>query len=210
MININSSTPTIGIYKITSPSGKIYIGQSVNIALRWNQYKLLYKTIMGPKLYHSLKKYGCDNHTFEVIEECNADQLDEREIYWGQHYNVLTEAGLNLKLGESNGYYSDETKQKMSEAMMGRKITWKAGRRKGYVMTEEQKILHRKPKSEEAKQKMRKPRSEKAKRNMSYPKSETAKQNMKWARPERECPYCHKLGKGAVMDRFHFNKCKHK
>jgi len=141
MININSSTPIIGIYKITSPSGKIYIGQSVNITLRWNQYKLLYKTIMGPKLYHSLKKYGCDNHTFEVIEECNADQLDEREIYWGQHYDVLTEAGLNLKLGESNGYYSDETKQKMSEAMMGRKITWKAGRRKGYVMTEEQKII---------------------------------------------------------------------
>ena len=210
MININPSTPTIGIYKITSPSGKIYIGQSVNIALRWNQYKLLHKTIMGPKLYNSLKKYGCDNHTFEIIEECNAEQLDEREIYWGQHYNVLTEAGLNLKLGERNGYYSDETKQKMSKALMGRKITWKVGRRKGYVMTEEQKILHRKPKSEEAKQKMRKPRSEKAKRNMSYPKSETAKQNMKWARPERECPYCHKLGKGAVMDRFHFNKCKHK
>jgi len=208
MININSSTPTIGIYKITSPSGKIYIGQSVNIALRWNQYKLLYKTIMGPKLYHSLKKYGYDNHTFEVIEECNAEQLDEREIYWGQHYNVLTEAGLNLKLGESNGYYSDETKQKMSEALMGRKITWKVGRRKGYVMTEEQKILHRKPKSEETRQRMRKPKSEAAKLNMRHPKVHTDK--MKWARPERECPYCHKLGKGAVMDRFHFNKCKHK
>ena len=208
MININSSAPIIGIYKITSPSGKIYIGQSVNIALRWNQYKLLYKTIMGPKLYHSLKKYGCDNHTFEIIEECNADQLDEREIYWGQYYNVLTEAGLNLKLGESNGYYSDETKQKMSEAMMGRKITWKAGRRKGYVMTEEQKILHRKPKSEETRQRMRKPKSEAAKLNMRHPKVHTDK--MKWARPERECPYCHKLGKGAVMDRFHFNKCKHK
>ena len=163
---------------------------------------------MGPKLYHSLKKYGYDNHTFEIIEECNAEQLDEREIYWGQHYNVLTEAGLNLKLGESNGYYSDETKQKMSEALMGRKITWKVGRRKGYVMTEEQKILHRKPKSEETRQRMRKPKSEAAKLNMRHPKVHTDK--MKWARPERECPYCHKLGKGAVMDRFHFNKCKHK
>ncbi len=163
---------------------------------------------MGTKLYHSLKNYGCDNHTFEVIEECNVEQLDEREIYWGQHYNVLTEAGLNLKLGESNGYYSDETKQKMSEAMIGRKITWKAGRRKGYVMTEEQKILHRKPKSEETRQRMRKPKSEAAKLNMRRPKIHTDK--MKWARLERECPYCHKLGKGAVMDRFHFDKCKHK
>jgi hypothetical protein len=91
---------------------------------------------------------------------------------------------------------------------MGRKITWKVGRRKGYVMTEEQKILHRKPKSEETRQRMRKPKSEAAKLNMRHPKVHTDK--MKWARPERECPYCHKLGKGAVMDRFHFNKCKHK
>lgn len=207
MININTSTPITGIYKITSPTGKIYIGQSVNIALRWNQYKLLYKTIMGPKLYNSFQKHGIDKHQFEIIEECNVEQLDEREIYWGQHYNVLTEAGLNLKLGESNGHYSDETKQKMSEAMIGRKITWKAGRRKGYIMTEEQKALHRKPKSEEAKQKMRKPRSEEAKLNMRRPKINTDK--MKWTRPERECPHCNKIGKGAVMDRFHFDKCKY-
>ncbi len=140
MININSSTPTIGIYKITSPSGKIYIGQSVNIALRWNQYKLLYKTIMGPKLYHSLKKYGCDNHTFEVIEECNADQLDEREIYWGHHFNVLGENGLTLKLGNGRQIVSQETKQKMSENIKGKKTGKESkgsGRKAGFTYSDE-------------------------------------------------------------------------
>jgi predicted GIY-YIG superfamily endonuclease len=32
---------SIGIYKITSPSNKIYIGQSINIERRIKQYKLL-------------------------------------------------------------------------------------------------------------------------------------------------------------------------
>ena len=29
----------IGIYKIVSPSGKVYIGQSTNIERRWKEYK---------------------------------------------------------------------------------------------------------------------------------------------------------------------------
>lgn len=31
----------IGIYKITSPSNKIYIGQSTNITRRWDEYRKL-------------------------------------------------------------------------------------------------------------------------------------------------------------------------
>ena len=72
----------IGIYKITNLKGKIYIGQSVNIEDRKLQYKYLSKYSLGRKIYNSLKKYGWKNHTFEIIEECFLDQLDEREIYW--------------------------------------------------------------------------------------------------------------------------------
>jgi group I intron endonuclease len=62
----------IGIYKITSPSGKIYIGQSTNIENRFNSYRILdcKKQI---KLYNSLKKYGWDNHIKEIVEECTED-----------------------------------------------------------------------------------------------------------------------------------------
>jgi hypothetical protein len=60
----------VGIYKITSPSGKIYIGQSVEIKRRFNSYKRMYVKNKGVvKLYRSFLKYGADNHIFEVVCE---------------------------------------------------------------------------------------------------------------------------------------------
>ena len=61
MINITSKVPIIGIYKITSPSNKIYIGQAVNILKRWKDYKSI-KNRNQPKLDNSLNKYGFENH----------------------------------------------------------------------------------------------------------------------------------------------------
>lgn len=110
----------IGIYKITNPNGKIYIGQAKDIYKRWktNYYCLGCKS--QTKLYYSLKKYGPENHKFEVVEECLFEQLDEREIYWGLFFNVLDfNKGLNLKLGSGRGNISEETRQKMSKAKLG-------------------------------------------------------------------------------------------
>jgi len=102
----------IGIYKITSPINKIYIGQSTNIENRKYYYTSI-KCNKQPKLYNSLQKYGWEQHKFEIIEECSLEQLNEREIYWGQYYDVLGENGLNLRLGDANGVCSEETKQKI-------------------------------------------------------------------------------------------------
>ena len=104
----------VGIYKILNPKGKIYIGQSVNIEKRKYYYQTLHckKQIM---LYNSLKKYGWENHYFEIIEECSVEQLDVREMYWGQFYNTL-EDGLNLRLGKGGGLMSERTKNKISKA----------------------------------------------------------------------------------------------
>ena len=57
----------IGIYKITSPSGKVYIGQSRNIKNRKWRYKRL-DCKSQVKLYSSFKKYGFDKHKFEIIQ----------------------------------------------------------------------------------------------------------------------------------------------
>ena len=57
----------IGIYKITSPSGKIYVGQSWNIEKRFFRYKSLACKAQC-KLYASFKKYGVKNHIFEYVE----------------------------------------------------------------------------------------------------------------------------------------------
>lgn len=104
--------PIIGIYKITSPTGKVYIGQSRNIKKRFTSYKCLSKKNKGqPKLYNSLLKYRAINHVFEVIEECDFEQMNIRERYWQDHYDVLSCNGLNCKLTETNILPSVITKE---------------------------------------------------------------------------------------------------
>jgi group I intron endonuclease len=111
----------IGIYKITNPKGKIYIGQSRDIEHRFYYYKLSNKWIKEQrKLYNSLQKYGYENHMFETIEECSEDLLNKKEIYWINHFNSVNE-GLNLKYGGLGGKHSEETKQNISKSLTGKK-----------------------------------------------------------------------------------------
>lgn len=111
----------IGIYKITSPSGKIYIGESVNIEKRIARYKS-YNCKQQYHLYNSLKKYGAEEHIFEIIEVCEIDELKCRERYWQEFYEVLDkEKGLNLRLTECgekkriNSQYSIDKQKKTSQ-----------------------------------------------------------------------------------------------
>lgn len=112
----------IGIYKIQSPSGKVYIGQSWNIQARKRNYKNL--RCKGQRyIYASLLKYGFDDHSFEVVHELPTDVsqkiLDMYEfLYWSQHKDCgfemlnLTEPGPNSKL-------SEDTKSQMSLVRKG-------------------------------------------------------------------------------------------
>ena len=88
----------IGIYKITNLiNKKVYIGQSTNIKKRWSDYKRL--NCKGqPLLYRSLKKYGVENHKFEIITECDFENLNKFERYYQDIYNVCGKNGLNCKL----------------------------------------------------------------------------------------------------------------
>jgi len=133
-----------GIYKIINPTGKIYIGQAIDIDKRWSEYNLNNSNLpKQPKIYRSLKKYGINNHLFEVIEECTIEQLNEREIYWGEHYGVLGENGLNLRLGGQKGKINEHTKLQISTSLIGKpKLTSKKGKEHalyGISKTEEHK-----------------------------------------------------------------------
>jgi hypothetical protein len=89
----------ITIYKITSPSGRIYIGQSSNFKRRKTEYKRN-KCKAQTLLYNSFIKYGFDSHVFEVVEETTKELADERETFWITHFNCFnTEHGLNLAPG---------------------------------------------------------------------------------------------------------------
>jgi group I intron endonuclease len=134
MINITSSIPTIGIYKITSPSGKIYIGQSVNWERRHQEYQRL-QCKGQRRLYNSLLKYGIEQHIFELIEKCSLEQLNECEIYWGEYYDVLGKNGLGLKLGNAGGKRSEESKLRQGAATKGRKDSDEARQNKSKAFT---------------------------------------------------------------------------
>ena len=82
----------IGIYKITNTLNNMcYIGQSKNISKRWNNHKSVYDNENSHGynyyLYRAMRKYGIENFTFEIIEECDIDSLNEREIYWINYYD---------------------------------------------------------------------------------------------------------------------------
>jgi len=122
MINIIPSIPIIGIYIIISPSNKIYIGQSIDINRRKTYYCGL-QCKRQPKIYNSLSKYGFENHKFNIIEECNEDQLNEREIYWKQHYiNILGWKNMLFckTHDEGGGCLSNEIKYKISQSNKGK------------------------------------------------------------------------------------------
>jgi group I intron endonuclease len=119
----------IGIYKITSPCGKVYIGQSTDINRRWSQYRFGYKNLDNntSKLFNSFRKYGIEAHNFQVKEECDINELNNRERYWQEFYDVI-ENGLNCKFVETDenyGYLSEETKQKISKANKGKPSSMK-------------------------------------------------------------------------------------
>lgn len=110
----------IGIYKITSPTNKIYIGQSTNIENRWNDYYKMIRCKRQTRLYNSLKKYKPHNHIFEIIEECTEDKLLEKETYWKEYYNVLGVPSLCCRMDGKGGKLSQSTKDKMSKNKLGK------------------------------------------------------------------------------------------
>ena len=83
-----------GIYKITNIENQMcYVGQSVDIASRWKQHIKRGIGAEAPtrnKLYPAMISYGPENFTYEIIEECPKEQLDEKEKYWQNFYNALT------------------------------------------------------------------------------------------------------------------------
>ena len=89
-----------GIYKITNLENQMcYVGQAANLADRWKQHikrGLGAETPTKNKLYPAMIAIGVENFSFEVIEECPRELLDEREDYW-QEYFKAKEFGYSIK-----------------------------------------------------------------------------------------------------------------
>lgn len=198
-----------GIYKITSPSNRVYIGQSIDIERRFRHYKKL-ACKEQVKIYNSFLKYGVDAHIFEVLELCDTEDLNNRERYYQDLYDSVAN-GLNLLYVKSehfNGGHSEESKKKISDSLKGRTFTdehkYKIGLSNSRrIMSDETKEKHRlgrlgkkaspetiekqrqkrlgSKRSEETRKKM----SESAKKVIHKPHSEESKKKMSESQKKR-------------------------
>jgi len=122
------------IYKITNISnGKIYIGQAVSHILNHKRYRpyghegrfrchiseaFSSKKNQSHYLNNAIRKYGVDDFVVELIECCEIDKSDEREIHYIKEFNSLYPNGYNLKNGGSVFTHSHESKKRVSNGVL--------------------------------------------------------------------------------------------
>lgn len=119
-----------GIYMIKNLfNGKVYIGKSYNIEKRFYEHKrrLINNTHDNVYLQRSWNKYGEDQFSFTIIEECEESILNEKEIYY---IDILNSNNLNYGYNLTNGgdgatgyKHTLETRKKLSEMQSGRKLS---------------------------------------------------------------------------------------
>ena len=113
----------ITIYKLTSPKGRIYVGQTKDFTKRMNSYRVLHCKTQY-RLHNSLKKYGFNNHLCEILEVVEKNIADQREQYWIAYFKCYWKdenKGLNLNRGGNRPKHTQETKDKLSKMFTGGK-----------------------------------------------------------------------------------------
>lgn len=108
-----------GIYIIRNlKSKKVYIGQSIDVKRRIGYHKshLLSGTHANDYLQKSFNADGENNFKFEILEECEINKLDEREIYWIRHFESdIRKNGYNIESGGHLGHtWNDDAKERRS------------------------------------------------------------------------------------------------
>lgn len=98
------------IYRIWNDiNNKNYIGKTLNtIEKRWKEHCNDYRKnhCENRPLYKAMNKYGLEHFHIEQVEECSADLLSEREIYWIEQYGSF-KYGYNATKGGDGKFYVD-------------------------------------------------------------------------------------------------------
>ena len=131
----------IGIYKIENLiNGKVYIGQSTDIKERWGAHRrVITKKDSGDEvrrkypLYQAFEKYGLDNFSFEIIEECSIEELNDKEQFYIKSYNSY------INFNNSNGYNltlgGDGNQKTTEEKILNIVKLWEEGKTTGEIMS---------------------------------------------------------------------------
>jgi len=115
-----------GIYKITNIiTNKSYIGSSINITSRWYHHKtaLKFNKHHSKKLQRSYNIHGKDNFKYEIIEECDKNNLLIKEQYYIDLFDGYKNGYNSVPKAENNFgmKHSDETKEIIREKSKGNK-----------------------------------------------------------------------------------------
>ncbi|MBO4543017.1 MAG: GIY-YIG nuclease family protein, partial [Bacteroidales bacterium] len=98
------------IYKVTNNiNGKIYVGKTLHpVEKRWKEHCQDYKKERYKKrpLYRAMQKYGETNFSIEQLEECSADTLNDREVYWIEKLGSF-KYGYNATIGGDGKQFVD-------------------------------------------------------------------------------------------------------
>lgn len=101
--NVLGPNKKTGIYKITSLiDGRCYIGQAVDVKERFRDHMKAGLGIDAPqnKFYEIMQQQGLENFTFELLEECTKDELNEKEKFYIELYKSY-DYGLNSTRGNN-------------------------------------------------------------------------------------------------------------
>lgn len=96
------------IYKITNNiNNKIYVGKTLRtIEERFSEHAKDYLKHLDRPLYKAFQKYGIENFSIEMIEECLPIDINEKEIYWIEYYGSF-KYGYNATIGGDGTHYAD-------------------------------------------------------------------------------------------------------
>lgn len=94
----------IGIYKITNLiNGHYYIGQSRDIKGRFRCHRFSGRQLNdkdhNTPIHLAIHKYGEENFSYEILEECSIDELNEKEVYWIEKLQATKNGNYNILVG---------------------------------------------------------------------------------------------------------------
>lgn len=125
------------IYMLTSPSGKRYVGRTIDFKRRMRQYMEKTRANDSP-IYREVNKYGFDNFKKEILETIDGErdfvdkELNRLEQEYIEKYDTVKD-GLNQYRWDSNAReikFSDEIKEKMKKSQTGRKHSIESRRKR--------------------------------------------------------------------------------
>jgi group I intron endonuclease len=119
-------TETAHLYRLTSPSGKAYIGIAKNVRKRWLEHSHAARCGSKCALHKAIRKYGFDNFKKEILLISTFSYVKDIEVRAIAAYSTMIPAGYNMTTGGDGtiGFkHSEESKRLRSEKLKGRAFT---------------------------------------------------------------------------------------